>query len=328
MKKILKFLFGVKITRHKLRLELRTAVSTKINEIRSFIPDDFQRLPRTVDLVGLYKATESRLFLLYVGPVLLLQILDGSQKNRDIYLHFLVLHVSSVMLTRDATEQQINYCDRLLRNFVLNFARLYGRHYVSQNIHSLIHLCNDVRIFGKLDDYSAFMFENENRLTKNLLKQSPEPLKQLVKRNQEIRANFPVVRSREFEFELFSKLHENGPLIFRTVGPQFSSVEFKKFKLKIKKPNNIFLTVENEVYVLINIAHCSNTGTRILIAQKFLELRDLYTEPRHSSSLNIYSASRLSPLQTVQIRNVRAKCMALPLDGNSFAIFPLSHCFW
>jgi hypothetical protein len=326
VKKVLKLLFGVKPNPHKLPLELKNSVSVQVTNIRTFITDDFQRLPREMDSVGLFKATEGRLFLLYVGPLVMRQILDGSQKNRDIYDHFVSLHVAATMLSRDCTAEEREYCEVLIRNYVTDFATLYGNHLVSQNIHALIHLCGDVTTFGRLEDFSAFKFENENRLIRRLLKQSPKPLQQLVRRDAEITANIPVVRMRQYENEEISKLHQNGPLINNTIGPEFKVIKFEKFRLKITKPNNIFMNNDNNIFKLRNIAHSTQNGSRILIAQQFLQLDDLYVLPRHSSSLYIYRASNLGEPHIIEINSVKAKCIGLPINQDTIAVFTLSHC--
>lgn len=48
----------------------------------------------------------------------------------------------------------------LIIEFVKKFAELYGKENVSYNVHSLIHLADDVKTFGHLDGYSAFKFAN------------------------------------------------------------------------------------------------------------------------------------------------------------------------
>lgn len=53
-----------------------------------------------------------------------------------------------------------DYANGLLRTFVNNAAVLYGRDMMVYNVHGLIHLADDVRRFGCLDNFSAFPFEN------------------------------------------------------------------------------------------------------------------------------------------------------------------------
>lgn len=46
-----------------------------------------------------------------------------------------------------------------MKQFVKDFALIYGLDFVGYNIHSLIHLAQDVRKFGPLDSISCFPLE-------------------------------------------------------------------------------------------------------------------------------------------------------------------------
>jgi hypothetical protein len=37
---------------------------------------------------------------------------------------------------------------------------VYGKGMLVHNVHGLIHLADDARIFGALDNFSAFLYEN------------------------------------------------------------------------------------------------------------------------------------------------------------------------
>lgn len=44
--------------------------------------------------------------------------------------------------------------------YLKQFKIIYGAEYISYNVHGLIHVFDDCRVFGPLDLYSAFPFEN------------------------------------------------------------------------------------------------------------------------------------------------------------------------
>ena len=44
--------------------------------------------------------------------------------------------------------------------FVQSCGTVYGKTMLSYNVHALIHLVQDCKVFGCLDDFSAFQFEN------------------------------------------------------------------------------------------------------------------------------------------------------------------------
>lgn len=60
------------------------------------------------------------------------------------------------------------YAEELLVHFVKWFAYLYDPEQISHNIHGLIQLANDARMFGSLDQFSAFKFENYMKTLKNI----------------------------------------------------------------------------------------------------------------------------------------------------------------
>ena len=83
-------------------------------------------------------------------------------------------------------EENIKYAEELLEYFVEHFEVLYGKQYISHNVHNLLHLCNDVRKFGVLDNFSAFPFENFLGSLKKLIRKSDKPLQQLARRYGEL----------------------------------------------------------------------------------------------------------------------------------------------
>lgn len=76
----------------KLSQSKKRQLSQSLLELQSQIPVDFQRTTRSIADISKWKATEYRLFLLYVGPVVLQQILE---KDIIIIFFFFILHVES-----------------------------------------------------------------------------------------------------------------------------------------------------------------------------------------------------------------------------------------
>lgn len=71
--------------------------------------------------------------LLYTGPVVLKKILD-----KDIFNHFLTLHVYVRILCSNDCSQYIEYAGQLLEKFVDAMPHLYHECFVSHNMHGLI----------------------------------------------------------------------------------------------------------------------------------------------------------------------------------------------
>lgn len=108
-----------------------------------------------------WKATEFRQFLLYTGPVVLRDVLPDS-----FYHHFLTLTVAmSILLDADDDTRKAYtfYAEELLMHFYKTSTTLYSPVFPSYNVHSLIHLAEDVRHFvTSLNEICAFPFENQS----------------------------------------------------------------------------------------------------------------------------------------------------------------------
>lgn len=106
---------------------------------KGYIISDFSRKPRSIQHIDRWKATEFRLFLLYVGPV----ILDGVL-SRKMYCHFLTLSVA-IRILCSHTKLHYDYAQELLIYFVKKFSYFFGEENMSFNVPNLIHLTNDAK---------------------------------------------------------------------------------------------------------------------------------------------------------------------------------------
>ncbi|KAF0749971.1 Uncharacterized protein FWK35_00025027 [Aphis craccivora] len=107
-------------------------------------PCEFSRKLRSLVEVARWKATEFRSFLLYTGPVILKSIVpDNCLKN------FKALNIAMIKLLSPNCRSFVQYSDELLNYFVETFEEIYGRHFVSSNIHGLIHLVDDYKHLNK-----------------------------------------------------------------------------------------------------------------------------------------------------------------------------------
>jgi len=156
-------------------------ISQSLVEFRQYIPSEFARRPRSLVELDRWKATEYRQFLLYTGPVILKRVLP-----EELYQHFMCLSVSvSILLSSNShwRTSLLNYASKLIHYFVFNCERLYGKNFVVYNIHSLLHVADDVRYFdASLNDISAFRYENYLQTLKRLIRGASNPLIQVSKR--------------------------------------------------------------------------------------------------------------------------------------------------
>lgn len=129
-------------------------IQTRISMIEEFRPKEIHRTIRDLKEFNQFKAKEFRAFLLFTGPVILLDILDKKK-----YDHFMLLHAAMKKLGRENRLDQIEIVRPLLEKFVTEFKSIYGLNKITYVVHSLLHLCDDVHIaHGSLQ--SAYRFEN------------------------------------------------------------------------------------------------------------------------------------------------------------------------
>ena len=196
---------------YKLPSRMINDISANLIHIRKYIPCEFARRPRSLLEYKQWKATEFRQFLLYTGHVVLRDILPVNMYN-----NFVTLSVAMMCPLRPdfATNQQYcDYAEKLIVNFVADFATLYGANQLVYNVHSTIHLVQDCRTFGPLDKISAFPFENFLGNMKRMVQRPQNPIAQIVRRCTEkncVENTYSV--NTVAEQEIFSREHFSGPV--------------------------------------------------------------------------------------------------------------------
>nr|CAI5820522.1 unnamed protein product [Callosobruchus analis] len=270
-----------------------------INKIKKHLPKEFARYPRSLTEVDCFKASEFRQLLLYTGPYILANLLSKTQ-----YIHFLTLHVA---IPSD-----------LLNYFVCHFGDLYGQ-YVSHNVHNLIHLPNDCRRHGCLDNISSFKYENILYKMKKMVKCSRYPLQQIVNRFEEI--------------EMLKTPHKNiGPKLESAL--QFGKSDDKDCYKRLVLKNLILTTSEKDNCVILTdstavVVDCIYKDKQNMIkiqGRKCIIVGPLYENP--CNSLEIFNMCVVQEMphvmphaqKTFLISDIKHKCMKLPKGDNLFIL--------
>lgn len=110
--------------------------------------------------------------------------------RKEVVEHFLSLSVAIRVLTCEVLSTKLEFVKfghdmRLL--FVSMSVEIYGPHFLVYNVHSLVHLSQQVEEFGKLDNTSAFIFENYMQKLKRHVRSARSPVIQVVNRLAEER---------------------------------------------------------------------------------------------------------------------------------------------
>ncbi|EZA60110.1 hypothetical protein X777_15268, partial [Ooceraea biroi] len=151
---------------NRLHRENINSISQYLMDIKNSIPSEFARKPRTLDDIDRWKATELRQFLLYTGIVILKSTIPPIWYN-----HFLSLSMAiRIMANPQICTSFLHYAHSLLLYFVSNYGTIYGEKYLSHNVHNFLHIVNDVKTFGCLDNFSCFKYENNmQKIKKNCI---------------------------------------------------------------------------------------------------------------------------------------------------------------
>ncbi|KAK4882563.1 hypothetical protein RN001_005882 [Aquatica leii] len=175
------------------------SISQRLLSYKDHIPREFNRKPRSLGDLQRWKATEFRTFLLYVGGVVLKDTVDIA-----VYEHFLLLHCSVSILVSKHNIQQFGYeyVGNLLDIFVSHSEQINGLEFLVYNVHALSHIVKDCEIYGPLDNFSCFLYENYLGQLKKLVKSPKNPLIQIFRRIREVELVFPVQVVKETETKL------------------------------------------------------------------------------------------------------------------------------
>ena len=120
----------------RLTIAQQKRISDMHEAIQNHFPPSFNRKPRRLDELKMWKATEFRTFLLYVGPVVLKEVIDDT-----VYRLFLSLTVAISILSNPRLVQQYSgYADQLTQYFVSGVIQKYEEKFCSYNVHCLLHM--------------------------------------------------------------------------------------------------------------------------------------------------------------------------------------------
>ena len=293
------------IRKCRLSAQQRISVTNILKSLRTEIPTEFARKPRGFDEVERWKATECRLFLLYLSPMVLKGVLDGSY-----YRHLLCLHVAVRILSSSQSScEELDYAEQLLQYFVEQFSKLYGKENLSFNVHGLLHLVSDSRRYGSIEAFSAFPYENNLHTVKKLIRSHNRPLQQLVKRISETcLAPASIATSQEFLFDSKKQM-----------------LRAKGFVLTSNPPDCVCRVDTGEVIQICKIL--KENEMTIIRGRAYQSLRNFYESPCASSELGIYLCKRknLGSLKDYPVNSVIGKCMGLTYNRHDVILIPLLH---
>jgi len=293
-------------------------VNNELLLFRNYLPTDFARLPRSLEDIEYYKATELRQFLLYTGPVVLQNI-----ANKNVYIHFMALSCAiRILSSSELYLTYNNYALQLLKYFVHKYTIIYGNEYLTHNVHGLIHLPADCIKHGPLDNFSCFKFENYLFEIKKKIRTSRHPLQQIcnrLKEEEEIQqindvTKYPVLQ-KQYKVQIYND----------KIYTYFKEIDTEKYGLKTSNRDNCVILKDKSVLCIEDICQKSDTSEIFLKGRKFTESKLAFNSPCSSQLFHIqYVQNLTNDAYTININEILMKCIKY-VHNNGFIILPLIH---
>lgn len=297
-------------------------ISNVLEDIR--VPSEFSRKPRSLTFIKQWKATEYRQFLFYTRLIVL-----RNELREDLYQHFVTLHVAVRILASKDLHEHLNYAQVLLEHFVDSFAILYKSYLVSHNVHGLLHITEDVKHFGSIDNFSAFRFESFLYILKKLIRKSEKPLQQLFNRYNEIKHNKNKKAQNTTTCDKLVPVESssyNDVVPDGCKNPLYKKAVCKTFTLSITdSANNCCGLEDGSIVIVQQILWHVQLNDFVITGKKFLQKRNVYNLPCASSLLNTYIVSTLSQNKMWPLSSVNKKFFILPYQNNNHVVVPLLH---
>lgn len=305
---------GVRLTDEK-----KQELDSQYISYAPFIPVEFARRPRSIIMEGKkWKAAEFRLFLLYAGIVFL-----RDSFGPNLYQHFLLLSISMRFLSSIVTYiVNDNVVEQMLYKFVTDFSAMYDPKLCTYVVHSLLHVQEDVRRYGPIGTYSAYRFENHQRELKKDIKSPTKILQQMHNRIEEIN----IVN--EINVEIGYVGRQRPRLIDQDIFPgcnsSYRGFKYGSFTIETNIRDSCCLLNSN---VPIEVKEFFNyNGEDFIVAKKFVNARDFFTEPLQSST---YLGILLVDPPNAELfyfkrEEVKYKFMRLPYK-QYFVLIPILH---
>lgn len=298
----------------KLGCSMITAISDHLRSLQQYMPAELARKPRSLVDVDRWKATEFRQFLVYYGPLVLKKKLAAK-----LYENFVCLSAAMTMLLSPSLAvQYCDYAQKLLVFFVAKYAELYGAEYLIYNVHALVHLADDVRVFGALDNISAFPFENYLGSVKKLVRKPQHIITQVTRRLSE--KAFSVAASKISKKSGIHREHFDGPVTEDVkFCHQYKEVHLSNFCIKLNEKDNCVI-VKNNVCLVRNIVQ--DDITTYIVYERFQNKDAFYCYPPLTSDLvGMFKVSALAKkLEVCNVQMIEHKCMLLPRKNDWVAV--------
>ena len=276
---------------YKMSSAQKNEANERIQILKKIFPSDFNRKPRSLNDLDRFKASEFRTIIMYTGAVIFKNLLNENMYQNFLTLMFLVRILCDEQLIHD--QEMLNYARELCILFVRQFKRIYKGLNVTYNIHSLIHIVDDVQRFGVLDSFSAFPFENCLGNIKRRIRSSNRPLAQISRRISE-----------GYSFHKKNDITKEKGIIVK--GHKIVPQDKKNSYVRLQ--NNKIASVEETI---------ADDHFKVKI---FQGSKSAFRFPCDSAFLNIFSVREASETSVILKNEIIQKCILIPCKKRFIAM--------
>lgn len=275
VKKIIKLWIG-KPGPYKLPSIKVSIINDRLKKCYPYMPNDFQRKPRTLKYANFLKASECRVFLLYTGPAVLRKVLPKSYYN-----HFMCLSLATRILTSHIYYRIYNsYAKTLLVYFVKYFPALYGSQNVTYNVHGLLHIAEDAYELGPLDSNSCYLYEAYIKKIKKMLHSLNRPLQQCSNRVYEmtkLNLSIDTIKSNN------EKQQQTYPIFSHNIygTNKFKTASFSNFTIRANTTGDCCIMLDNQTVLRVSHFEVRSNDQKVILGQKLVNEKCPIDQPEN-----------------------------------------------
>jgi len=296
----------------KLSQSQLALIEDDILKAKTCVSADFERPLVSITLFSQWKGVTFRNFFSYFGPVIMKQYLQPV-----VYEHFLKFCCAMRILRNRRQcllDTEICKAEELISQFVKDYDSLVGYNDTVYCVHSLLHICEDVKLTKlPLDDFSCYSFENAWGGLKNLLKSPKLPAAQLTKR----------LRERECYFKMYEKFYDAPQAVLHKGVVKRLKFKYLEIVPKTKGDSFVMQSGQHRVFKVINVRVKQNSCFD-LECLEYSVLRPFFNKPIDSSGLGIFEVKPSTSKVTICLTSVLCKVYLIPYKDR-FVAMPALH---
>lgn len=307
LKKMLDILFGMKgLYAYNTKLIINSLIENAIKHQ----PSDFHRKIRNIEKFKMWKGTELRSFLMFIGPVVL-----QSTISKEHYRIFMILHTAFAILKDKKFCRQFNsVASKLMLHFVDEFEICFGPEYITYNFHLATHLSQDCLTFGPLDEFSCFKFESYMGKLKSYVKSPHRPLEQISNRiNENFKRNGLKCKGFNSILTLEDKIDDN----------HYSKLILNQTFVKNNDRDCFVQTICRKI---IKVDKFLQTDEGIfMIGHEFTNINSIYSLPIESEDIDEFKVKMSHKIDCIiSVNKIYRKFYVVEINHDQALFFPLS----